>query len=54
MEALHGLPQADLKRLEGKAPVAAALASVVSSLPESQTTSIPAFEQMAKVANAKV
>ena len=46
--------QANLKRLEGKDFVAAALASVVPSLSPSETTSIPRFEGMAKVANAKV
>ena len=49
-----GLAQANLKHLAGKDPVAAALASVVSSLPPSDTAPIPAFEEMAKVANAKV
>ena len=34
--------------------MAAALASMVSSLPPSETTPLPAFEEMAKVANAKV
>ena len=34
--------------------MAAALGFVVSSLPPSETTPIPAFEEMVKVANAKV
>ena len=48
------LTQATFKGLEDKDPVAAALASVLSSLPPSKTTPIPGFEEMAKVANAKV
>ena len=42
--------RANLTRLEDKDPVATALASVVSSLPPSETTPILGFE----VANAKV
>ena len=42
-----GLTQANLKHLEGKDPVAAALGSVVSSLPPLQTVPITAFEEMA-------
>ena len=49
-----GLAQANLKRFDDKDPVAAALTSVVSSLPPSETTPIPVFEEMAKVANAGV
>ena len=49
-----GLPQANLQRLEGKDPLAAALASVVSSLPPSESSPTPNFEEMAKVANTKV
>ena len=49
-----GLTQANLQRLEGKDPVAAALASVVSSLPSSEASPTPGFEEMAKVANTKV
>ena len=45
-----GLTRANLRRLEGKDPVAAALASVVSSMPPSETTPNPGIE----VANAKV
>ena len=45
-----GLTRANLRRLEGKDPMAAALASVVSSMPPSETTPTPAIE----VANAKV
>ena len=44
------LTQANLKRLEDKDPVAAALPSVLSSLPPSETMPIPGFA----VANAKV
>ena len=40
----------NLRRLEGKDPLAAALASVVSSMPPSDTTPTPGIE----VANAKV
>ena len=40
----------NLRPLEGKDPVAAALASIVSSLPPSETTPTPGFQ----VANAKV
>ena len=47
---MRGLTRANLRRLEGKDPVAAALASVVSSLPPSETTRILGVE----VANAKV
>ena len=46
--------QANLQRLEGKDPVATALASVVSSLPPSEASPTPDFEEMAKVANTKV
>ena len=51
-----GLTEENLKRLEGKDPVAAALASMIamserSSLSPSATAPIPAFE---KLANAKV
>ena len=49
-----GLAQAKLKRLEGREPVAATLASLVSSLLLSRTSPIPAFEEMAKVVDAKV
>ena len=49
-----GLTPANLKRLEDKDPVAAALASVVSSLPPSETTPIRGLEEMTKVSNAKV
>ena len=45
-----GLTQANLQRLQGKDPVAAALASVVSSIPTSETSPTPGIE----VANAKV
>ena len=45
-----GLTRANFRRLEGKDPVAAALASIVSSLPPSGTTPTPGVE----VANAKV
>ena len=45
-----GLTRANLRRLEGKDPVAAALASVVSSMPLSETTPTPGI----KVANAKM
>ena len=45
-----GLTRANLRRLEGKDPVAAALASVVSSMPPSETSPTPGIE----VANAKV
>ena len=44
------LMRANLRRLEGKDPVAAALASIVSSMPPSSTTPTPGME----VANAKV
>ena len=44
------LTRANLRSLEGKDAVAAALASIVSSLPPSETTPIPAVE----VGNAKV
>ena len=44
------LTRANLRRLKGKDPVAAALASVVSSMPPSETTPTPGIE----VANAKV
>ena len=51
-----GLKQENLKRLEGKDPLAAALACVIaryetSSLPPSEIAPIPAFENLA---NAKV
>ena len=49
-----GLTQENLKRFEDQDPVGAAVASVVASLPPSDTTPIPGFEIMAKVANAKV
>ena len=45
-----GLTRANLRRLEGKDPVAAALASIVSSMPPSETSPTPGI----KVANAKV
>ena len=45
-----GLTRANLRRLEGKDPVAAALASVVSSMPPSETSPSPGIEG----ANAKV
>ena len=46
----QGLTRAKLRRREGKDPVVAALASVVSSMPPSETTATPGIE----VANAKV
>ena len=49
-----GLTQASLQRLEGKEPVAAALSSVVSSLPPSEESPTAEFEEMAKVGNTKV
>ena len=49
-----GSTQANLQRLKGKDPVVAALASVVSSLPPSESSPTPEFEEMAKVANTKV
>ena len=45
-----GLTRANLRRLEGKDPVAPALASVVSSMPPSETSPTPGIE----VPNAKV
>ena len=45
-----GLMRANLRRLEGKEPVAAALASMVSSLHPSEATPTPGL----KVANAEV
>ena len=45
-----GLTRANLKGLAGKAPVAAVLASVVSSMPPSETTPTPGIE----VANTEV
>ena len=51
---VRGSTQANLRRLEDKDPVAAALAFVVSSLPPSETMPIPGFREMTKVANAKV
>ena len=45
-----GLTRANLRHLEGKDPVAATLASVVSSMPSSETSPTPGIE----VANAKV
>ena len=48
-----GLTQANLQRLKGKDPKAAALASVVSSLPLSKTSPTPELEKK-KVANAQV
>ena len=51
---MPGLTQANLARLVGNDPVAAALASVVSSLPPSEPSPTPDFEEMAKVANTKV
>ena len=45
-----GLTRANLGRLEGKDPVAAALASIVSSMPPSETSPPPGIEG----ANAKV
>ena len=47
---MPGLTRANLRRLEGKVPAAAALASVVSSMPPSETTPTQGIE----VANAKV
>ena len=47
---MPGLTRVNLRRLEGKDPVAAALASIVSSLPPSETTPIPGAE----VADTKV
>ena len=47
---MPGLTQASPKRLEGRNPLVAALASVVFSLPLSETTPIPGIE----LANAKV
>ena len=44
------LTRANLRRLEGKDPVAAALASVLSSMPPSETVPTPEIE----VPNAKV
>ena len=41
---MPGLTRAHLRRLEGKDPVAAALASIVSSLPPSETTPTPGVE----------
>ena len=37
--------QANLERLEGKGPVAADFVAVVSSLPQSETAAIAAFEE---------
>ena len=51
---MPGLTQANLERLKGKDPVAAALASVVSSLPQSETPPTLEFKEIAKVANTKV
>ena len=48
--ATPGLTQANLGRLESKDPVAAVLASIVSSMPQSETTPTRGIE----VANAKV
>ena len=48
------LAQANLQGLEGKDPVTAPLASVVSSLPPSEFSPTPDFEEMAKVANTMV
>ena len=45
-----GLTRTNLRRLKGKDPAAAALASVVSSMPPSETSPTPGIE----VANAKV
>ena len=47
---MPGFTRANLRRLEGKDPVAATLASIVSSLPASKTTPTPGVE----VANARV
>ena len=47
---MPGITRANLRRLKGEDPVAAALASIVSSLPLSETTPLP----WAEVANAKV
>ena len=47
---MPGLTRANLRRLEGKDPVAAALASIVASMPPSETTPTPVIE----VANGKV
>ena len=48
------LTQANLKSLEATDPMATSLAFVVSSLLPSETIPIPAFQKMAKVANASV
>ena len=48
------LTQASLKGLENNNPVAATLASVLSSLPPSKATPIARLTEMTKVANAKV
>ena len=49
-----GFTQANLKRLEDIDRVAAALAFVLSALPLSETTPYLGFDEMTKVANAKV
>ena len=51
---MPGLLRVSLQRLEGKDPVTAALASVVSSLPRSESSPTPDFQEMAKVANTTV
>ena len=51
---MPGLTQENIQRLEGKDPVAATLASVVSSLPPFESWPTPHFEEMAKLANTKV
>ena len=51
---MPSLTQANPQRLEDKDPVAAALGSVVSSLPPSEASPTPEFEEMPKVANTKV
>ena len=51
---MPAITQANLKRLEDKGPIARALASVVSSLFLPEITPNPGFEEISKVANAKV
>ena len=47
---MPGVRQANLKRVEDKDPVAVVLASVVFSLPASESTPVSGFEEMTKVA----